>query len=255
MSIHKDLEALRYRVMAPKAYYAFRAWRHYVRANHYSEPELRMLRRLVDPVRAAVDVGANKGVYTYFLSRLARHVFAYEPNPRFIPILQSVVAANVTVVHAALSDRNGEGALVIPINLKGESNNAASLEAGKYAGDIKTVTVPMRRLDDEGLEGIGFIKIDVERHEDSVIRGARAVLERDRPTLLIEIEESHRGGAIQDSFDLVVESGYDGFMAEAGRLVPVAAFDPERHQRGPRAGRGGRYIKNFIFVPRESVVP
>ena len=55
--------------------------------------------------------------------------------------------------------------------------------------------------------------------------------------------------------DLVVESGYDGFMAEAGRLVPVAAFDPERHQRGPRAGRGGRYIKNFIFVPRESVVP
>jgi FkbM family methyltransferase len=252
MSFHKGLEALRYRVMSPRLYYAFRAWRHYIRANHYAEPELRLLRALVDPARDAIDVGANKGVYTYFLSRLAKQVYAYEANPRFIPILESVVAGNVQIIHAAASDTTGNGNLVIPINNKGESNNAASLEPGKYGGDIKSVAVSTRRLDEEGYADIGFIKIDVEGHEESVIRGSRGLLESQRPVLLVEIEESHRNADIRQTFALVEESGYQGFMVENGRMVPIERFDAERHQRGPRSGGGGQYVKNFIFRPREN---
>ena len=46
------------------------------------EPELRLLPELADAARASIDVGANKGVYAYWLERCSRHVFAYEPNPK-----------------------------------------------------------------------------------------------------------------------------------------------------------------------------
>jgi len=43
---------------------------------HYfaGERELRLLRALVDPTKNSIDTGANKGIYTFFLGRISRHV-------------------------------------------------------------------------------------------------------------------------------------------------------------------------------------
>jgi FkbM family methyltransferase len=166
-TLNKKFEILRYSVLPPKLYYRFRAWRTWVRCRHYSEPEIRLLRFFVDRGRNSVDVGANKGVYTYFLERLSKHVFAYEPNPKFTPILERVVGPKVTLVQAALSDHTGEASLTIPIGPKGESNNAATLETGKFDWEVKELTVPVMRLDDTGHDDIGFVKIDVEGHEEA----------------------------------------------------------------------------------------
>ena len=54
------------------------------------------------------------------------------------------------------------------------------------------VAVRCRRLDDFGLEPVGVIKIDAEGHELTVLQGARALIERDRPSFLIEAEERHK---------------------------------------------------------------
>ena len=251
-TIYKKLERFRYRILPAKPYYRFRAYRTYIRCRHYSEPEIRLLRYLVDPRRNSVDVGANKGAYTYFLSRLSAHVFAYEPNPKFMPILKPVVGPKVTVFEAALSDRTGEATLTIPINPKGESNNAASLVPAKYAGEVKKITVAARRLDDAGHPNIGFIKVDVEGHEEAVIRGAERTLAEHRPTLLVEIETFHVDKDIRETFELVRSLGYEGYMFLGGTLKSVRHFSAEAHQIGPRAGAGGQYVKNFIFLPRET---
>jgi len=55
----------------------WRAWQ----ATHFGEPEIRLLRYLVDPMRAAIDIGAAEGVYSFFLQRLALRCIAFEPNP------------------------------------------------------------------------------------------------------------------------------------------------------------------------------
>ncbi len=250
-TIYKRLETARYRLLPAAPYYRFRAWRTYVRCRHYAEPEIRLLKRLVDPARASVDVGANKGVYTYFLSRLSTHVFAYEPNPKFTPILGPSVGPNVTLLEAALSDRTGEATLTIPIGPKGESNNAASLEEDKYDWETRELTVPVTRLDDANHDDIGFIKIDVEGHEEAVVRGAARTLARDRPTLLVEIETAHVNKDPRECFELVRSFGYEGYMYLGGKLKSIKAFSVERHQIGPRSGQGGQYIKNFLFLPHE----
>jgi len=210
--------------------------------------EIALLPCLIDPARNAIDAGANKGTYTYFMSRLARHVYAFEPNPKMYRLLQRTIAANVTAFPAALADCSGRAVLRIPYCGKGHSNQGASLSAAKVQGSFTSVEVETKRVDDLGLREIGFIKIDVEGFEDPVLAGAKATIARDRPNLLIEIEEKHTHIPIERSLERVLNFGYEGLFMRAGQLHALSAFDPERDHRRPE----GFYVYNFIFLPKGS---
>jgi len=158
----------KYRVLPFRAFYRFRA--HFYARSRY--PELKLIKHLADRSKIALDVGANLGLYTYFLARACRHVYAFEPNPNPLRALRSVADKNVTVLAMALSDKSGEAELMIPRGRRGWSNNGAAI-ARHFPGRSIAVKVPSRRIDDLGLAGIGLIKIDVEGHEKEVLMGAR----------------------------------------------------------------------------------
>lgn len=102
----------------PKVSLAIRAYHQRWRG----EPELRLLSLLVPDGRQAIDVGANNGVYTYWLQRYASTIFAVEPNPDCARLLARSVGPRVSVVNAACADRNGHGRLHIPVK-GGRANN------------------------------------------------------------------------------------------------------------------------------------
>lgn len=213
------------------------------------EPELKLLPDLVDPNRAAIDVGANRGIWTHQMAALCPRVHAFEPNPKMFAILEAARPANAVVRQIALSDRAGTASLNVPRSARGFSNQQASLEAKRSVGaEFGVVEVATARLDDLDLEPCGFIKIDVEGHEAAVIAGAVALIARDRPTLLIELEERHTDRSIEGSIADVEALGYDAFFFKDGGLRPIAAFDPEGDHRA--AIGTPRYTFNFIFKPR-----
>lgn len=239
-------EKLRGLVIPPRLYYGLRAKREYRRG----EAELRILPFLVDPTRMAVDAGANKGVYTYWLERFSAHVHAYEPNPKMFGVLKRGVGAKATVHFAALSDQAGEFALRIPKTAKGRySNQGASLNHDKVGDSYGEVVVQTRRLDDEGLDDVGFIKIDVEGHEMAVLDGALETIKRCRPTLLIEMEQQHTGRPIAIDLKRVTDLGYRMLFLQRGVLTSGARFDAEAHHTN--AASAEDYVFNFIFVPEE----
>ncbi len=229
-------------LIPPRLYWRIRAWRGWWKG----EAELRLLRRLIDPGRNAVDAGANKGVYTYFLARYARHCFAYEPNPKVHAILARACAgANVTVAQAALSDASGRARLMVPVRGGRISNQTASLRADLVASqEHLEVEVETRRLDDEPVGDVGFVKIDVEGFERAVIEGSRATIERCRPTLLVEIEEKNTGERPESAIAWIESLGYRALCLRDGVLCDVARLDLEAEMAA------GRYIYNFIFLPR-----
>jgi hypothetical protein len=51
------------------------------RIRRRGDPELAHLASLVGAGRRTIDVGANCGVYSYWLARCSRVVEAFEPNP------------------------------------------------------------------------------------------------------------------------------------------------------------------------------
>ncbi len=226
----------------PRLYWRIRAWRGWWKG----EAELRLLRHLVDPRRNAVDAGANKGVYSYFLSRQARHCFAYEPNPKIRAILERCCrGANVTVSGAALSDRNGSATMMLPLRRGRPSNQTGSLRTDVVARmDHMAIEVETRRLDGEDVGDVGFIKIDVEGFERQVIEGARQTVARCRPTLLVEIDEKNSGEKPEAVIGWIETLGYESLCLRGGVLASVSQVDLAAELRA------GRFINNFIFLPR-----
>jgi len=212
------------------------------------DPEMGLLKFIVDPKRICLDVGANLGLFTYFLSRYSPHVYAFEPNPIPLRILRYVADKNVTVLQMALSDKTGEAELVVPKGRKGWSSNGASIEYDEGAGQV--VKVPGSRIDDLDYKDIGFIKIDVEGHEKSVLEGAQETLARDRPNLFVENEFTHAGAGVTEVFDMMKALDYDGFALIDGVFSNINRLSLEEHQINAERGSQGSYVKNFIFIPK-----
>ena len=228
-------ERLKHRLIPGRLYIRYRAAKEWRRG----EPEIRLLPELIDRRRNAVDVGANKGTYTYVMARLARRVYAFEPNPKMFAVLRQTIGRNVTALPIALSDRSGSATLRVPYGRKGVSNQGSSLSAAKPMANFIPLPVEAKRLDDLALADIGFIKIDVEGFEQQVLAGAAETIARDRPNLLIEIEEAHTGVPLMQSIEQVCQFGYAAFFLGEGELRPIAAWDPARYGR----------VFNFIFKP------
>ncbi len=228
---------------------AWRAWRYRLRLD---VPEIRYLLGHVAPGTIAVDVGAHKGGYTYWLSRSVGpggRVYAFEPQPALAEGLSRALAAsgigNVTVEPLAVSDRSGEVVMTLP---GGRSTCGATLEPREAAR--ASFVVRAVALDEylERLPGrIGFVKCDVEGHELSVFRGAERILGAHRPILMFECEKRHRlAGSVEDVFRHLEARGFAGWFFRDGVLAPVSEFDPETHQRAPDRKP---YVNNFLFTP------
>ncbi len=212
------------------------------------ERELSLLPELVPRGRVAIDVGANKGVYTRALARLASHVHAFEPNPKAVRWLQRALPDNVSVHTIALSDKDGHQDLYVPRRGRGYSNQMSSLRPARAEEPHGKISVETRTLDACAFSNVGFIKIDVEGYESQVLAGARGTIAHFKPVMLIELEERHTGRNIEDLIADVTALGYSAHFADEGSVIkPIAAFNPDAQHRAP--AHKSDYVFNFIFRP------
>jgi FkbM family methyltransferase len=219
------------------------------------EPELRSVPNLVVRGGTALDIGANHGVYSYFMVRHFDQVVAFEPQPACVETLETWAKGRVDVRQVALSDQAGEGQLTIPVKSGVPLTGYARLD-GAVDGVRSQLAVRLERLDDQGLDDVRFIKIDVEGHELSVLRGGEALLRRDHPVLLVEIEQRHLGPGhtIGEIITYLGDRDYDSFFSLDDTWVEFGRFRPEAHQDPDRAGERG-YVNMFLFLPRGSRPP
>ncbi|GJL98098.1 MAG: hypothetical protein DHS20C06_19150 [Hyphobacterium sp.] len=212
------------------------------------EPELRLVPQLVDPKRAAFDIGANRGIWANVMARYCETVWAFEPNPKMFDLLSRGSRSYVLCRTEALSDADGEIEFLIPGKGQHFSSQGGSLSPVKI-GDRPHMRVPVERarLDDLNPPAVGFMKIDVEGHEAAVLEGARQTIARDKPVMIIEIEERHTGQRIENALDHVESFGYRAMILKNGQLVGRSEFDPQSNHRD--AVGSSAYINNFVFLP------
>ncbi|CAM3186564.1 FkbM family methyltransferase [Mycobacterium colombiense] len=228
-----------------------------------SRPDIRLVASLCDPRLISVDIGADLGEFTIAMLASSRSVIAFEPRPaqaRDLTTMFGVVGAAVRVEAVALSDEPGVTAMRVVASEPGRS----TIEAGNKLGDvdggnIESIDVPVRRLDDLHLTDIGLIKIDVEGHELAVLRGATETLARHRPAVVVEAEERHHPDSIAQITRLLHGLGYAGYFDLDGVRRPIREFDPARHQDPANVGSQedgwagrGVYVNNFVFLPENA---
>jgi FkbM family methyltransferase len=237
-------ERLKQALIPPRVYIDYL----YRKALLRGEAELRLLPRLADPRRASLDIGANKGVYSYALLKCSAKVHAFEPNPKLFAMLSRWAESRVALHPYALGDRAGTTMLHIPKSSRGRgfSNQGGTL-LPILTREFESVPVEVKRLDDLDLGDVGFIKLDVEGYEREVIAGGTALLRRCRPVLLVEIEEKHANRPLPEMVAEICGHGYACSFLHGGTLKPFAELDVERQHRRPAARAD--YVFNFIFRP------
>lgn len=178
----------------------------------YERDELDLLiqalaaRQLLRSDGLCLDIGANIGNHALFFAPHFAEVLAFEPNPRTFALLQvnATLMPNVRCFNIGLSDAQGAAQLAVPADNIG----MATLQPGAN-GDA--VACRLQRLDDlPELAGrrVALMKIDVEGHESAVLRGARALLLRDRPVVVFEQAAADIHDGTSPSMALLREAGY-----------------------------------------------
>jgi FkbM family methyltransferase len=209
------------------------------------EPEIHCVRHLLIKGKLAIDVGCSIGLYARELAKYSAKVVAFEANPRVAEFARLVAPQNVEVVNIGLSSVDGETLMRIPLNRRNNTTDElATIEPNNdlHASPILTEKVQTKRLDGFGYSGCGFIKIDVEGHEEAVLDGAMHLIETQRPVLMIELDDRFNAGIIDRVVERLRGLFYGIYLIFDGQLRPLADLDPLIHSK---------IGLNFIFIPRE----
>lgn len=224
------------------------------------EPELKLLPLFLSRPGFVFDVGANRGEYTYVLERAVgpEYTYAIEPLPRLCSRLRTLFP-KAHILKMALSDTVGTLTLKTPIIRGSPLWTRSTLERFVDIGETGAVfeEVPVLPLDllceQLQVRDVQLIKIDVEGHERSVLRGALKVLQRSHPVLFVEIEQRHHAEPITELFSWIQEQSYSGYFfdCQTMSLRSIGEFSVGSHQLPQHLG-SPQYVNNFLFVNESS---
>ncbi|HWO34297.1 MAG TPA: FkbM family methyltransferase [Candidatus Acidoferrum sp.] len=232
-------------------------WRRRIRSwgSDTGEAEEVLLPWMCNRRSISIDVGAAAGNYTMRMLLYSSRVIAFEPRPDGAEYLRCLFrnTSIVTIEQVALSNESGRTMLRRPVDRPMLSTIEAKNDLSESTC-ADAISVSRKTLDEYKFHPVGFIKIDVEGHESSVLAGAKETIEKERPTLLMEIEKVHN----PNSFDCIRASlssmGYIGCFLMGEELLDIRAFDFGAYQNRHNlihGQRAGIYINNFLFFPRE----
>lgn len=147
------------------------------------------------------DVGAHFGYHSLAFASLGARVVAFEPNPKNAARLKlnlernPLLADKIRLRSEALSNHDGVVSFFQSNDLSGPSSGSHLADATKPLDNsvyrnFEAVRIPARQADSliaGGEESPGVMKIDVEGAELLMLQGARELLQRKKPLLLIEV--------------------------------------------------------------------
>lgn len=229
-----------------RLHFLHRAWRYRLR----SEPlGVQYVLRAGIEGGTAIDVGANHGVYSYWMHHAVGpggKVYAFEPQPDLAAELdelkQGFRLRKLVIEPLALSATTGESILRRPKHHWGGGSLELAADAQLEEHPIRTL-----RLDDYFYDcphrPISLIKCDIEGHEAAMFAGAERILLEDRPRLLFEsfllFERDY------PLLSLLERAGYQGYCLTRGGLQPLERYP----QLAPAFSKESR--SNFVFLPEK----
>lgn len=241
--LNRLLHRLLYRTLPLESYLRvvsrlfFLSWRLGIGRRSAATEYVYHLAELVRPGDCCIDIGANLGYYARPMARLAGpagRVYAVEPVPVIGRVLRRNLrgCGNVEVLPYALGAENRTVAMgndsARTTGYFGTGQNFIN-ESGA-ATDVR-FTAEMRRGTElfAGLGRLDFVKCDVEGYEGVVLGELWPLIERFRPTVLLETAGENR----RQLAARFAAAGYSAFTLEGGRRVPLTAES----------------TKDIIFIP------
>jgi FkbM family methyltransferase len=148
-----------------------------------------IINTVVNQNSVCIDVGAHKGeILDVIIKNAPNQVhYGFEPIPSLFNNLQLKYGEKCHILPYALSEEEGKSTFQFVKNAPAYSG----IKQRKYAvknPEIEEIEVELKRLDDVVPSDIkiDLIKIDVEGAEFMVLKGAKELLLRNKPTIIFE---------------------------------------------------------------------
>jgi FkbM family methyltransferase len=201
-------------------------------------PELFFLEKLVQPGFTCVDIGANVGYYTVFLSKYAGktgHVYSVEPVPMFANVFlkhtKSFALNNITLYQVALGAEEKEITLETPV-LDGVFRHGLTkvVDQASNAGGL-SYAAKMVVADElfKNLNKLDFLKCDVEGYEVYLFPQMKETIQKFKPLIQIEISEEENR---RKMLDLFTSWNYSPFRLKDGQLRSLSAQEALTYDEG-----------------------
>ena len=180
---------------------------------------IKIFREYIKKNDVVVDVGSYIGLHTFEMSKLAKKVYSFEPQPLIsacvMKSLEGLEITNVDHRNMAIGDYSGQ--TFIHSNNDGDS----SLEGIRDHKFKSKYECRIERLDDMIKEKISFIKCDVEGSEFQVLAGAKNLIELYKPIIIIETFKTKRNLKLLDEFCEGFDYDYEYISGDNYLLTPI----------------------------------
>lgn len=216
--------------------------------NNTLDKEMIYVKKILNNKRRFIDIGACKGVYSYYFKNTFKNIDCFEPRLEEKKLFKGFLDNTKTFHNIALSNKIGKEKFYIPV-LNGQLNGGrASLE--KLNFNCQERTIEVKTLDSFCFDDVDLIKIDVEGHETSVISGATQTIKKCKPILIVEIVQKFLDYDINRVFKKILDLKYDGFFISHNNLLSIKKFEIKKHQNSDTTDLRYEKINNFIFLPK-----
>jgi len=139
-----------------------------------------------------LDIGANTGQYSLFMSRQSKEVHAFEPwEPvirRFRRMVEVNHIKNIIIHPFGLGDENSKKPFYKPpeSSLVTGSFVEGFKEDNSYEGELE-IQIGDDALEKAGVTSVAIIKMDIEGYEKPALKGLRRTLHAYRPIVVFEL--------------------------------------------------------------------
>lgn len=164
----------------------------------YEENVLLLLKNLLQEGHGEVfvDIGANVGQHTLFMSKWARAVHAFEPwDSVRVEIEQKIKRnqlTNITVHPVGIGEKHDWLPYYAPLGANtgtGSFDKDHAVDRNRLLGNLELVNGD-EYFEAKGISKVDLIKIDAEGWEQFVLTGLHETLARWKPKVLMEVSES-----------------------------------------------------------------